>query len=131
MTGLSAEGALTAATTCLRMRGEANVFLRLPLPAVAGDDGEQLGLGSPLFSDVPLWPATWRKAGRNEELLVGAECVRTLMGTEASVSAESLFSSAAGLVVGEVLYAIQGSFAITAAGVPVAYRISVEGPARG
>ena len=130
MAGFCSDGAVRAATAALAMQGETAVFLRLPGPALNGNDGEQLGLCTLQFSDAPLGPAAWRKAGKTTELLVAAECISALMGMNSFASAESLFSSAVGVIVAEVLYVIEDSSPLIVAGRPCAYRLTLEGPAR-
>ena len=46
--------AVRAADTLLRGIGGTQVLLRTPAPANPDDDGEQLGLSTPLFQDFPL-----------------------------------------------------------------------------
>src|ERR1700724_1700479 len=53
--------AVRAADTLLRGVGGRRVLLRVPAPGVAGDDGEQLGVASPEFQDLPLWPTEFRR----------------------------------------------------------------------
>ena len=130
MPNLRGEGALRAATTCLRLQSEPDVALRLAAPAVQGADGEQLGLGTPEFEDVPLWPAAWSRTGGTRQMLVGAECIGALTGTGVAPSAEALFENAVGVVVTRVLYVIQESSAVMAGGAPCAYRLVLAAPAR-
>src|ERR1700722_6147660 len=53
--------AVRAADTLLRGVGGRRVLLRVPAPAIAGDDGEQLGVATPEFQDAPLWPVVLRR----------------------------------------------------------------------
>jgi hypothetical protein len=128
MATLAEEGALRAACTALHANGGFDVVLRLPGLAVSGSDAEQLGLGTPQFQDVPVGPAVWRKVGVNKELLLAASAVTGLLGSLSFVSAESLFESAVGVVVGDVVYVITQCQALCVAGVPSAYRLKVQEP---
>jgi hypothetical protein len=116
------------AETTLCASGGFTVLLRLPGLAASGDDAEQLGLTTPAFQDVPVGPAVWRKVGVDTTLLLGGAEVAALMGSQKFASAEALFQSAAGVIVGDVLYTISNSEALVSGGVPVAYRLSVVAP---
>ncbi|HLI77006.1 MAG TPA: hypothetical protein VKV02_08675 [Acidobacteriaceae bacterium] len=123
------EGALRAAATALRASGGFQVDLRLPGEAVSGNPAEELGLTAPQFQDVPLGLAVWRKVGNTAGLLLDAASVSSLLGSGAYGSAEVLFQTSVGVVVGGVLYAITKSEPLTVAGLPCAYRLSVQEPA--
>ena len=88
----------------------------MPGLAASGDDAEQLGLATPAFRELSLGPVTFRKAGKDNKLLVSASAVLALVQTLAFDSADVLFEAAAGVVVGEVLYTIAGSVAAEAEG---------------
>lgn len=129
MATISGDGALRAAVTALRTNGGFEVLLRLPGLAVSGSDAEQLGLGTPQFQDVPVGPAAWRKVGVNKDLLIAASAITGLMGSLSFASAESLFRTAVGVVVDGVLYTISKGEPLSTAGVPCAYRVTVQEPA--
>ncbi len=129
MATISEEGAIRAAVASLYANGGFQVVLRLPGLAVSGSDAEQLGLGTPQFQDVPVGPAAWRKVGQDKALLLGASDVATLMGSERFPSAESLFQAAVGIVVGGMLYLITNNEPLLVAGIPCAYRLSLQEPA--
>ena len=130
MAGALGVNAVRLAEATLCGNGGFAVDLRLPAPAASGNDAEQLGLAIPAFQDEPIGPAVWRKAGVDTMLLVGARSVAALMGSNEFASAESLFQSAAGVVVDGVMYTISETAAILAGGVPCGYRLSVVAPAR-
>ena len=129
MATISDEGVIRAAFVALCANGGFQVMLRMPGLAVNGSDAEQLGLGTPQFQDVPVGPAVWRKPGANTALLLGASSVSALMGSQGFASAEVLFQSAVGVVVGGVLYLITKSEPLLVVGVPCAYRVSLKEPA--
>lgn len=130
MGGALGVNAVRLAYTALRNSGGFVVMLRLPEPAVSGNDGEQLGLMTPVFEDQPVGPAVWRKVGIDTALLLGAGAIVALMGSKGFASAESLFEAAAGVVVEEVLYTISNSEPIVSGGAPCGYRLSVVAPVR-
>ncbi len=74
-------------------------MLRMPAPAVANNDGEQLGLATPQFQDVELAPAVFRKAESTKTLLVSGSAVKAVLGTLEFNSAEVLFETALGVVI--------------------------------
>ena len=129
MATISDEGAVRAALAALCGNGGFEVVIRLPGFAVSGSDAEQLGLGTPQFQDVPVGPAAWRRAGSNKALLLGSSTISSLMGSGGFASAESLFQTAVGVVVGGVLYAITRAEPLMVAGVPCAYRLNLQEPA--
>ena len=128
MARVSGEAVTRAASAALWANGAIEVLLRLPGVAVSGSDAEQMGLGTPDFRDMPVGPAVWRKPGAVDELLLGAEAIAELMGSESVDSAEVLFQEAVGVVVAGVLYLILRSEALTVAGAPCAYRLKVQPP---
>lgn len=128
MATTSSEGATRAVVAAMCANGGFEVQLRLPGLAVSGSDSEQLGLATPQFQDVPLFPAIWRRVGVDDGLLVSAPSVNALMSTGDFTSALDLFQGAVGLVVGGVLYGITGCDALMAAGEPCAYRLTLQPP---
>jgi hypothetical protein len=111
------EGRVRAADALLRSLGGFNASLRLPAPAVAGVDGEQLGISSPLFQDLPLGPAVFRKVrivmteGETSkyELLVSASAVAAAVSSQLVASADVLFAMATGVAVNGVLFLIEAT----------------------
>lgn len=122
---IGTEGLLRAAETVLRVNGGADVMLRMPGLAVNGDESEQLGLAAPIFQDVPVGPAAWRRIDQRPALVLNANTVIQLMGSLRYQSAEALFAAAVGMVVSDVLFAIEGVTPLLCAGVPVAYRVAL------
>ena len=130
MAGSLGVNAGAMAEAVLRTSGGFTVVLRLPGLAVSGSDAEQLGLGSPMFQDVPIGPAVWRKVGVDTELVVSGAAVAALIASQGAASAEALFAWVAGVVVEGLLYTISKSEAMTAGGVDAAYRLSLVAPVR-
>ena len=125
---VSEEGSKRIAEAALWTNGGCEVVLRLPGMAVNGSDAEQLGLATPVFQDVPVGPAAWRKLGRDATLLLGAAAIAALAGSQGFLSAESLFETAVGVVVDGVMYTIAGCDSLMVAGSPCAYRVTVKAP---
>ena len=106
------------------------MLLRLPAPAVANNDGEQLGIATPQFQDVELAPVAFRAASKTATLLVSGSAVKAIVGSLKFNSAEVLFETAAGVVVDDVLYTILSSTATTADGSTYLYNLDLLAPAR-
>ncbi|MDE1176726.1 MAG: hypothetical protein PW789_08960 [Edaphobacter sp.] len=119
----------------LRTAHRRTVLLRLPAPA-APLDAEQLGLSTPLFQDVPLTPAIFRKTytGAAEqghatrELLLSATTVDALTGSHQFDSADALFASAFGVLVDQTLLSITAVDAVQAGGIACGYRLALREP---
>ncbi len=125
-----------AADALLRCMGGMTVILRLPTPAQAGVDGEQLGQTAPAYEDIPLSPAVFRRL-RPEmreggvdryEVLISASSICTQLGLLQLGSTSQLFAMAAGLLVAGELMPIEAAAEAEAFGQPYLYRLIVRGP---
>jgi hypothetical protein len=138
--------AVRAAETLLRGVGGRKVLLRMPAPAIAGDDGEQLGVATPMFQDLPLWPVVFRRVratmtpaaalergatagkGTQFELLVSATVVSRLVGSLEYAAAAVLFRDAFGVLVDGVLLEVESATGSEVDGVPYLYRLMLREP---
>jgi len=127
---LCSDAAVRAADALLRANGGRVVLLRLPAPAVANNDGEELGLATPQFQDVELAPTAFRTAEKTSTLLVSGSAVKAIVGSLKFNSAEVLFETAAGVVVDGVVYTILSSTAATADGETYVYSLDLLAPDR-
>jgi hypothetical protein len=127
---LCSDAAVRAADALLRASGGRAVMLRLPAPAAAGNDGEQLGLVVPQFQDVELAPTVFRKAESTSTLLVSGSAVKAVVGSLKFNSAEVLFETAVGVVIDSVLYTILSSTAATSDGSTYVYSLELRAPDR-
>lgn len=118
------EGLLRSAETLLRAGGR-SVLLRMPLPATAGDEAEQLGLADPQFHDVELAPCVFRKTGSTTELMVSALAVQKIVGSLQFDSAHVLFTTAAGIVLDDVLFLVSSVNAVQSGDVAICYRVGL------
>jgi len=130
MAEIAKDGVLRLAETQLRVAGGRMVLLRLAVPAVPGDDAEQLGLATPEFQDRPFGPVVFERADSITTLLVSAETVQALVGSLAYDSADVLFETAVGLAIDGVLYQIVDSTASQASGEAYCYRLTLRRPMR-
>jgi hypothetical protein len=124
------DGVMRQADAVLRASGGRCVLLRLPGPAASGSDAEQLGLATPEFQDVPLWPAAFRKNGSVKTLLVSASTVDVVVGSLAFDSVDVLFETAAGVLIDGLLYEITNSVASQAMGEAYCYCLTLVPPVR-
>ena len=127
---LCSDAAVRNADALLRANGGRAVFLRLPTPAAANSDSEQLGLATPLFQDAELAPAAFHAAARTSTLLISGSAVKAVVGSLKFNSAEVLFETAAGVVIDGVLYTILSSTATTADGATYLYTLELLAPDR-
>ncbi|HZQ43971.1 MAG TPA: hypothetical protein VFA99_12000 [Acidobacteriaceae bacterium] len=127
---LCSDGAVRAADTLLRANGGRAVMLRIPAPAVANSDGEQLGVATPQFQDVDLAPVAFRKLEKTTMLLVSGNAVQSIVGSLQFNSAEVLFETAVGVVVDSVLYTILSNTASTSDGKTYVYSLELRAPDR-
>ena len=128
--------AVQLADSLLRSVGGRTVLLRLPAPAVQGDLGEEVGLGTPGFADTPLGPAAFRKVrasvsstGVDYELLVSASAVQSIVGSLDFQSASQLFARAAGVLLDGALLTITSAVSAEAFGEVYLYRLGLHGAA--
>ncbi|HXE07757.1 MAG TPA: hypothetical protein VN612_07665 [Acidobacteriaceae bacterium] len=133
---LQASAAARAADTLLRACGARTILLRMPAPALAGDVTEQLGIATPQFQDIAVYPAAFRKARAQAtasgpvrwELMVSATAVTSIVTSLAYASASVLFSNAAGVLVDDELLEIFSATEEQVFGQPYVYRLVLLAP---
>lgn len=126
----SGEGVARKAEAALRANGGRAITLRMPAPAVTGNDAEQLGLAAPQYQDLVLGPAVFHKANSVKKLLVAGSAVRAVVHTLAFDSAEALFETAVGVLIDDVLYEITDSFTSQSLGEPYCWWLVLQRPVR-
>lgn len=133
---LPTSAAARAADALLRSCGGRKVLLRIPAPAIAGDVTEQLGIATPQFQDIALWPVAFRKARAlatakgpvRWELLVSASAVTNIVTSLAYASASVLFENAAGILIDDELLNIFSATEERVFRQPYAYRLQLLAP---
>jgi hypothetical protein len=126
----STEGAQRAADALLRSLGGTSVKLRRASQP-CGADGDQVGLGSGSYQDLPLSPAVFRRvrasmqesAGCGWELLLSASAVQEQVSAAQLDSAKTLFAEAVGLIVGTQTFLIEAISSSEAFGQVYLYRL--------
>ena len=124
------------ADALLRSLGGRTVLLRLPTPAQPGVNGEQLGLTTPSYEDIPLSPAVFRRVRpemeggkvNRYELLISASSIHAQLGLLQLPSADALFAMAVGVFVDQELMLIESAAEAEMFGQPYLYRLLLEGP---
>ena len=117
-----------AADVLLRANGGRSVLLRMPAPAIAGAQGEELGLATPEFQDTELAPVVFRKAESTATLLVSASAVKGIVGSLEFDSADVMFETAVGVVVDGVVFVIETCVASQAVGEVYCYCLTLRAP---
>ena len=128
------------ADSLLRSLGGRTVLLHIPAQAIPADIGEQLGLLLPVFQDVAIGPAVFRKvrprlaaAGKerpaDSELLLSASAVLQVVGSLGYRSADVLFASASGVVVDGATLEIMSVTSAEAFGSVYLYRLGLRAAA--
>lgn len=126
----STQASQRAADALLRSLGGASVLLRLPANPCP-TDGDQLGLGTGTYQDLPLSPAVFRRtraamhAGTESgwELLLSASAVDAQVSASQLDSAEELFAEAVSLLVGTKTFLIEAISASEVFGQVYLYRL--------
>ena len=109
------------------------------MPSAAAGNNNLPGLAMPLFQDIELAPAVFRKAlakttaegHREHELLVSATAVAALTGSRDFGSADALFASACGVVIDNMLLTITGAREIEAGGAACGHILTLRQPPPG
>ena len=120
-----ANDAAARATDALLHANGVSVSLRIPVPATAGDDAEQLGLASPQFQDVALGRGIFRRMENARVLLLSASAVDRACEASGAAAAEAMFGGAAGVLVGDELHSIAGWAALHCDGSVYGYALTV------
>ena len=81
-------GARSAATSLLQTLACDAVLLRMPAPPVADSVAEELGLGSPQFTDLTIAPALVQQNGAKTLVTVGADALETALGVSGADAVE-------------------------------------------
>lgn len=127
-------GVQRVAQRVLYSAGGQAVMVRMPVAAIAGVLGEQLGLPTAGVSDMELAPVVVRSAGSASEttgeqweLLAGATAVAALAGDETVETALGMFATAVGIVVDGELLRIGGVSYRTVGTAVYLYRLELTG----
>lgn len=124
---------LRVADALLRSLGGSYISLRMPGPGT-GADSEQIGLSSGSFEDLPLGPAVIRKTrdklqegvANRCEVLLSASAVATQVSQLNLDSADTLFATAIGVLIGRKLYLLEAVASTEAFGQAYMYRLQLR-----
>ncbi len=125
------DNALRMANALLRASSGTTAALQMPPATGDSTDAGQLGLNAPNFQSLPLSPAVFRRVRATVaegqpakyELLVSALAVQTQISALQLSSADTLFSMAAGVVVGGKLFLIESTSVSESVGAVYLYRL--------
>jgi hypothetical protein len=123
--------ALRLANAVLRANGGTMALLQMPPATGDTTDAGQLGLNAPNFQSLPLSPAAFRRmrATMTEgqpakyELLISGVAVQQAVSQLQLTSADTLFSTAAGVAVGGKLFLIESVAVSESMGAVYMYRM--------
>ena len=123
-------GVTRRAAAMVAALGGGAVTLRTPAPPLPNDDGEQLGLATPLFEDMALCPVVWRTRGKVKELRVPGAVLEAALGLIGVEAVRESLESVATVTAGAESFAIETVDALEAFGQAYLYRLGCV-PARG
>ena len=112
-----------AAEAMVQQLGDAQALLELPMPPVAGDEGEQLGLRAPEFQQRVLAPVAVRPTKNAVEVLVAAEVLEELLSVRGEGAVAAAARAVYAVVIGDVRYRLTGVEAMRAMGGTCLYRM--------
>jgi hypothetical protein len=110
--------------------GGAEVQLRIPLPPVAGDAGEELGLRTPGFSMRALAPVAVRRTSGAVEVLAPAELVEQVLSVQGNGAVAAAMRGVTAVQIGDEVFALTGVVAVDAMGSPCLYRLVLQAHAK-
>ncbi len=87
-------GARDAATSLLQTLACDALALRMPSPPSGDNDGEELGLGSPQFTDLTVAPALVQSSGAKTLVTVAADALETALGVSGADAVEAAVRAA-------------------------------------
>lgn len=106
--------------------GATTVQLQLPLPPVAGDSGEELGLRAPQFQWKPLSPVAVRRSTKRTELLVAADTLEITLGLTDSGAVTAAVATVTAVQMGDETFLSMGTETVPCRGGVCMYRIALR-----
>ena len=97
-----------SAHVLVRQLGGASVQLQIPSPPVAGDVGEELGLRSPGFQMLAIYPAAARRRTNEVEVLVPADVLESALSVQGSGAVRAAVMAASAVQIDDELFVITG-----------------------
>jgi hypothetical protein len=116
------------ANALVRTVGGASVELQMPVPPVAGDDGEELGLRTPEFQIRLLGPVVLRRSGKSTTVLVPAAALEEMLGINGAAGVRTVMQGVSAVLVGDASFALADvEVAANAGNKALLYRLLLEG----
>lgn len=117
-----------AASMLVQSVGGGSVQLQMPLPPIAGDNGEELGLRTPEVQGRPLGPVVLRRSGKSTTLLVPASKLEELFGIEGAAGVRTEMQNVSAVLVGDASFVLTDvEIAANVGGRALLYRLLLEG----
>ena len=122
-------GARRAADALVGQLAAETITLRFPSPPIAGSIGEQLGLPSPEFHDLPVTPAVVRLQANRTVVLISATALETALGLSGEQDVMDALNAASFVEIGDRLFTLQATERRTVHGRAYLYRLLLRDPA--
>lgn len=103
--------------------GATVVQLQIPLPPIAGDSGEELGLRAPEFQAKTLEPVAVRRSATSVEVLVAADVLEALLGVADPGAVASAVETVASVQIADETFVPTATQAVPCRGGACMYRI--------
>ena len=122
-------GARRATDALVGQLAAETVTLRFPSPPIAGSVGEQLGLPSPEFHDLPVTPALVRLQSNRTVVLVSATALEAVLRVSGEQAVTDSLNSASFVQIGDRLFTLQATERRSVYGRAYLYRLLLRDPA--
>jgi|GEM_PF-5352186 len=117
-----------AVSAMMWQMGAMTARMEIPAPPIAGDDGAQIGLGTPLFQVHVLAPVALQVTKDSAELLVAADVLEDVLGATEPGQVQSGMATVFAVVVGDVRYRVSSVVCVYAMGGACLYRVQLAVP---
>lgn len=117
-----AAGTRRGVRALIQTLGATTVQLQLPMPPVAGDSGEELGLRAPEFQWKELAPVAVRR-GKTFELLVAADVLEAVLGAADPGAVAATVQTVAAVQMGDETFVPTATETVPSRGGVCLYRI--------
>ena len=106
--------------------GATCVELRIPLPPLANDDGEELGLRTPAFRSQLLAPVAIRVSNHGTVIVVSADVLQDALGLQSTEALRESVAMASSIGIDDESYVVLGTEAVRVGGGACFYRLLLQ-----
>ena len=128
-TGSYGQGAREAAGALLGRLAAETIVLRMPATPTPGNDGEQLGLASPEFTDISITPAAIRVQSGRTVASVAALALEKALGVDDESKLRSVLNAASFVQIGDRNFILEAIERRSVYGRAYLYRMLLRDPA--